>query len=223
MTQFKDKREQQEFVSAGLFTYPVLMAATSCSTRPTSSRSATTSASTSSSRANVAERFNARYGETFACPTAMIPEVGARIMDLQEPSEEDVDDRRDAAGTVGVLDRPTTIRKKFKSAVTDSGTTCATTRREGRHLEPDRDHARHDRRRDPEIEARYDGGGLRRVQAGRRRGGRRRARSRFAPLRGAARGRAQLRELLARGADKAREVSGPTLEQMYERMGFVRP
>src|SRR5439155_25859144 len=68
-----------------------------------------------------AERFNARYGETFVVPEGVYPEVGARIMDLQEPTKKMSTTGGTEQGTVKLLDEPDVIRRKFKTAVTDSG------------------------------------------------------------------------------------------------------
>ena len=224
MTQFKDKGEQQAFVSAGLFSYPVLQAGDILLYETDVVPIGEDQRQHLELARNVAERFNARYGETFRLPDSMIPEVGGRVMDLQEPTKKMSTTGGTAQGTVGVLEPPDTIRKKFRSAVTDSGT---------------------DVRHDPEgkagisnlieilsimggeeipaIEARYDGGGY-----GAFKSDVAEAvvsvldpiRTRYEELRT---DEAQLHSLLARGAEKAREVSAPTLEQMYERMGFARP
>jgi len=224
MTQFKDKGEQQEFVSAGLFGYPVLQAGDILLYQTDVVPIGEDQRQHLELARNVAERFNARYGETFRLPDSMIPEVGGRVMDLQEPTKKMSTTGGTAQGTVGVLDPPETIRKKFRSAVTDSGTDV-----------------RHDPSEKagisnlieilsimggddiPAIEAHYDGGGY-----GTFKSDVAEAvvavldpiRTRYEELRS---DEPQLHALLARGAEKAREVSAPTLEQMYERMGFVRP
>jgi tryptophanyl-tRNA synthetase len=69
----------------------------------------------------IARRFNERFGETLVVPELRIPEVGARIMDLQEPERKMSTSNASEAGTVYVLDEPAAIRKKLGSAVTDSG------------------------------------------------------------------------------------------------------
>jgi tryptophanyl-tRNA synthetase len=122
MTQFKEKGEQQEFVSAGLFNYPVLQAADILLYQTDLVPVGEDQRQHLELARNVAERFNARYGETFRLPDAMIPEVGGRVMDLQEPAKKMSTTGGTAQGTVGVLDPPDAIRKKFRSAVTDSGT-----------------------------------------------------------------------------------------------------
>jgi len=223
MTQFKDKREQQDFVSAGLFTYPVLQAADILLYQTDLVPIGEDQRQHLELSRNVAERFNSRFGETFSLPDAMIPEVGGRIMDLQEPERKMSTTGGTAQGTVGVLDPPETIRKKFKSAVTDSGTDV-----------------RHDPEQKagvsnlieimaiatgneiPEIEARFDGAGYGafKQEVGEA------VVALFEPIRGRYEelrsDPAELERLLGVGAEKAREASAPTLEQMYERMGFVR-
>jgi tryptophanyl-tRNA synthetase len=70
---------------------------------------------------NIAERFNARYGESFVVPEHRIPPVAARVMDLQAPEKKMSTAGGTELGTVLVLDEPEEIRRKFKAAVTDSG------------------------------------------------------------------------------------------------------
>ncbi|HEX3267203.1 MAG TPA: tryptophan--tRNA ligase [Gaiellaceae bacterium] len=223
MTQFKDKGERQEFVSAGLFSYPVLQAADILLYQTDLVPIGEDQRQHLELSRNAAERFNSRFGETFRLPDAMIPEVGGRIMDLQEPERKMSTTGGTAQGTVGVLEAPETIRKKFKSAVTDSGT---------------------DVRYDPEqkagvsnlieimaiatgqeiseVEARFDGGGY---GAFKQEVGEAVValfdpiRQRYEELRSDP---AELERLLRVGAEKASAVSTPTLEQMYDRMGFVR-
>jgi tryptophanyl-tRNA synthetase len=223
MTQFKDKGEGRDFVSAGLFTYPVLMAADILLYQTDIVPIGDDQRQHLELTRDVAERFNARFGETFVVPQGVYPEVGARIMDLQEPTRKMSTTGGTEQGTVVLMDEPDVIRRKFKSAVTDSG-------REVRRGEdkpgitnlidimsvatgepPDA------------VEARFDGAGYGQfkeavgeavvtlvapIQ------------ERYRELRA---DEAQLHELLATGAEKAREESAPTLAAMYERMGFVRP
>jgi tryptophanyl-tRNA synthetase len=222
MTQFKDKADQREFVSAGLFTYPVLMAGDILLYRTDRVPIGDDQRQHLELARDVAQRFNARFGETFVVPEGIYPEVGARIMDLQEPTRKMSTTGGTEQGTVKVLDEPDTIRKKFRSAVTDSGReirrgddkpgvtnlidilSVATQRPPG------------------EIEVAYDGSGY---------GDLKRdvgdavvellapVRERYLELRA---DEPELLRLLASGADKARAASTPTLEAMYERMGFVR-
>jgi tryptophanyl-tRNA synthetase len=224
MTQFKDKSERHEFVSAGLFTYPVLMAGDILLYQTEIVPVGDDQRQHIELARNVAERFNSRFGETFTLPKGVYPEEGARIKNLQEPERAMSTTIGAEQGVVRLVDEPDIIRRKFKTAVTDSG----------------RD-VRHDPAEKPgisnlieimsvatgdsfaEIESRYDGAGygqfkeevgeavvqlLSPIQ------------QRFGELRA---DDAELNRMLAVGADKAREASAPTLAAMYERMGFVRP
>ncbi len=172
---------------------------------------------------DIAERFNSRYGETLAVPRVVVPKLGAKIMDLQEPTKKMSTTGGTAQGTVLLLDEPDTLRKKIKSAVTDSGREVRRgTGKEGiENLISIMSVATGE---DPDaIEARYDGAGygdfkidvaeavvelVGPIQ------------SRYRELRNDP---AELQRLLEVGAQKARAVSGPTLALMYERMGFTRP
>jgi tryptophanyl-tRNA synthetase len=121
MTQFKDKSDRREFVSSGLFTYPVLMAGDILLYQTDIVPIGDDQRQHLELARDVAERFNARFGETFVVPQAVYPEVGARIMDLQEPTKKMSTTSGTPQGTVRLLDEPDVIRKKFRSAVTDSG------------------------------------------------------------------------------------------------------
>ncbi len=123
MTQFKDKSgAQRELVSAGLFFYPVLMAADVLAYRATDVPVGEDQRQHVELMRDVAERFNSRFGEQLVVPEARVPEVGARIMDLQFPEKKMSTTGGSAQGTVYVLDEPATVAKKVRSAVTDSGT-----------------------------------------------------------------------------------------------------
>ena len=122
MTQFKEKSERQEFLSAGLFTYPVLMAGDILLYQTDLVPIGDDQRQHLELARDVAERFNARFGDTFTIPEGQYPEVGARVMDLQDPeSKMSTSSPLAAQGVVRMLDEPDTIRKKFKTAVTDSG------------------------------------------------------------------------------------------------------
>jgi tryptophanyl-tRNA synthetase len=222
MTQFKDKAESQDFVSAGLFTYPVLMAGDILLYQTDIVPVGTDQRQHIELARNVAERFNSRYGETFTVPRGVYPELGAKIMDLQEPEKKMSTTGGTEHGTVFILDPPEEIQRKFRIAVTDSG-------REVVHSE-DKPGVSNlieimtvsTGESIADIQARYDGQGygafktevadsvvalLEPVQA------------RFREIRSDP---GELQRLLALGAEKAASVSQPTLETMYERMGFVR-
>jgi tryptophanyl-tRNA synthetase len=224
MTQFKEKGEGKEFISAGLFTYPVLMAGDILLYQTDIVPVGDDQRQHIELARDVAERFNSRYGETFKMPRGVFPEVGARIMDLQEPTKKMSTTGGTAQGTVLVLDEPDVIRKKFKTAVTDSG-------RDVRYAPEEKPGISNlieilsvaTGTPIAELEASYDGRGY-----GDLKGDVGEAvvqlfrpmRERYTELRA---DEAELRRLLHVGADKARETSAPTLEDMYERMGFVRP
>jgi tryptophanyl-tRNA synthetase len=122
MHQFKDKSaKQRELVSAALFFYPVLMAADVLAYRATEVPVGDDQLQHVELMREIARRFNERFGETLVVPEHRVPELGARIMDLQEPERKMSTTDGGEAGTVYVLDEPDAIRKKFGSAVTDSG------------------------------------------------------------------------------------------------------
>ena len=122
MTQFKEKSAaQRELVSAGLFFYPVLQAADVLAYRAEEVPVGEDQRQHVELMREIARRFNERYGETLVVPEHRIPEVGARIMDLQEPGRKMSTTGASEAGTVYVLDEPGAIRKKLATAVTDSG------------------------------------------------------------------------------------------------------
>ncbi|MHB8656884.1 MAG: tryptophan--tRNA ligase [Solirubrobacteraceae bacterium] len=122
MHQFKEKSgAQRDLVSAGLFTYPVLQAADVLAHRADEVPVGEDQRQHIELMRDVAERFNARFGETLVVPEHRIPAVGARIMDLQFPDRKMSTTGGSEQGTVLVLDDPKTVAKKIRSAVTDSG------------------------------------------------------------------------------------------------------
>ena len=224
MTQFKDKSERQEFISAGLFTYPVLMAGDILLYQTDVVPIGDDQKQHLELARDLAQRFNSRYGETFKVPDGRFPATGGRIMDLQEPERKMSTTDGQPQGTVLITDPPETIRKKVKSAVTDSGTDV--------RYEPETKPGIANLLEImsvatgepiPELEARYDSGGY-----GQFKSDVAEAvvslldpiRMRYDELRA---DETELRSLLARGAVKARATAEPTLAQMYDRMGFVRP
>ncbi len=120
MTQFKEKSDRQQFVSAGLFTYPALMAADILLYDTDRVPVGDDQRQHLELTRDVAERFNRRYGATFTVPEADIPKVGARVMDLQEPTRKMSKSVDSPQGTVLMVDDPATIERKFKRAVTDN-------------------------------------------------------------------------------------------------------
>ncbi len=222
MTQFKDKSDRHEFISSALFTYPVLMAGDILLYQTDIVPIGDDQRQHLELTRDIAERFNSRFGETFRLPEGVYPEVGARIMDLQDPTSKMSTTGGTPQGTVKLLDEADVIRKKFRSAVTDSGSEV----RRG----PDKAGVTNlidilssltGESREA-IESRYEGSGygqfktdvgeavveaLTPIQ------------ERYAELRSDP---AELQRLLARGAEKARKTSEPTLDAMFDRMGFVK-
>jgi tryptophanyl-tRNA synthetase len=122
MTQFKEKGQGQESVSAGLYDYPVLMAADILLYDTDEVPVGEDQTQHVELARNVAIRFNHRFGEdTLVVPKATIPPFGARIKDLQHPESKMSKSVDSPQGTILVLDSPKAITKKIKSAVTDSG------------------------------------------------------------------------------------------------------
>jgi tryptophanyl-tRNA synthetase len=123
MHQFKEKSgSQRDLASAGLFTYPVLMAADVLAYRADAVPVGDDQRQHVELMRDIAARFNARFGETLIVPRGVYREIGARIMDLQEPERKMSTTGGTEQGTVFVLDDTATIERKFKRAVTDSGT-----------------------------------------------------------------------------------------------------
>jgi tryptophanyl-tRNA synthetase len=122
MTQFKEKADQADFVSAGLFTYPALMAADILLYDTEKVPVGDDQRQHLEIARDLAVRFNSRYGDTFVVPDVAIPPVAARVMDLQAPERKMSKSVDSPQGTVLVLDEPEVIERKFRRAVTDSGT-----------------------------------------------------------------------------------------------------
>jgi tryptophanyl-tRNA synthetase len=122
MTQFKEKSgAQRKLVSAGLFFYPVLMAADVLAYRADEVPVGDDQRQHVELMRDIALRFNAYFGEHLVVPAARIPTVGARIMDLQTPEAKMSTTVGSEDGTLYVLDAPALIERKLKRAVTDSG------------------------------------------------------------------------------------------------------
>jgi len=121
MTQFKEKSTDKEFVSVGLFDYPALMAADILLYGTTEVPVGEDQRQHVELARDVAERFNGKFGETFVIPEPVIPKIGGRVMSLSNPTKKMSKSDSDPMGAVGLLDDKETILKKFKSAVTDSG------------------------------------------------------------------------------------------------------
>jgi len=123
MTQFKDKaaKRESDFVSAGLFTYPALQAADILLYDAQEVPVGDDQRQHIEITRDIAIRFNHRFGDTFVLPKAVTPKAGARVMDLQNPTAKMSKSAEGDAGIIYVLDEPAAIERKFKRAVTDSG------------------------------------------------------------------------------------------------------
>lgn len=122
MTQFKDKSDNADFVSAGLFTYPALMAADILLYDTDRVPVGDDQRQHLELSRDLAVRFNHRYGDTFVVPEASIPKIGARVMDLQEPTRKMSKSEDSPQGTILVLEDLDAVAKKIKRAVTDTET-----------------------------------------------------------------------------------------------------
>jgi tryptophanyl-tRNA synthetase len=220
MHQFKDKSaRQRELISAGLFFYPVLMAADVLAYNAHEVPVGEDQRQHVELMREIAIRFNARFGETFVVPEARIPEVGAKIMDLQSPEDKMSTTASTEQGTLYVLDDEKAIAKKIKSAVTDSGSEVRTA--------PDKpgisnlidvmavirgvDHA--------QIEREFEGqqyGAFKQAVADEVIEYLRPVRERYDELRPDEEG---LRRTLAEGADRARALASETLADVRRKMG----
>jgi tryptophanyl-tRNA synthetase len=223
MHQFKEKvGKDRELASAALFYYPVLMAADVLAYRATEVPVGDDQRQHVELMREIARRFNERFGETLVVPELLIPKVGARIMDLQEPERKMSTTGGTQNGTVLVLEEPGAIRKKFGSAVTDSGREIVrspekpgvTNLIDILAVARGSDQA--------EVESEFEGAGygdfkkavaeavveyLAPVREG------------YAELRP---DEAELERVFAAGAEKARKLANPVVAEVRERMGFGR-
>jgi tryptophanyl-tRNA synthetase len=228
MTQFKDKAgTQRELVSAGLFLYPVLMAADVLVYRAREVPVGEDQRQHIELMRSVAERFNARYGdgeEVLVVPEDRIPEVGARIMDLQDPTKKMSTTASSEQGTVYVLDEPAAIERKLRAAVTDSGTEIRRAPEKpgvsnlieilavARSSTPDAVEA--------EMANARGYGDLKAAVAAATIDFLAPVRERYTQLRP---DEAALERVLAEGAEAAREIAAETLADVRERMGLGSP
>jgi tryptophanyl-tRNA synthetase len=224
MTQFKDKAgSARELASAGLFFYPVLMASDVLAYRAQEVPVGDDQRQHVELMRDVAQRFNARFGDTLVVPEHRIPAVGARIMDLQHPENKMSTTSGSVEGTVYVTDDAAAIEKKFKRAVTDSGSEVR--RAAGKpgitNLIEILAAVRGDTPEEVENEladARY--GELKGAVAAAVIDYLAPVRERYSELRA---DEGSLEAILAGGAERAREIAGETLADVRERMGVGAP
>ena len=223
MTQFKDKSEGRESVSVGLFTYPVLMAADILLYQAEEVPVGDDQRQHVELTRDLAERFNARYGDTFTVPRATFPRAGARIMDLQHPDRKMSKSAEGEQGTIMLVDTPDATAKKIMRAVTDSGSEVragadkpgVTNLLEIMAAVTGRDVA--------DLEAEYGTAGygtFKRAVAEAVNDFLAPARERYAEL---AADRGAVAEALRKGADRARGVAAATMADVWERVGFLLP
>ncbi len=123
MTQFKDKSARHpDNINAGLFTYPVLMACDILLYQADMVPVGADQKQHLEFTRDIAMRFNSRYGETFKIPEPYIPQAGARVMSLQDPTKKMSKSDENANAFISILDDRAVIMNKFKRAVTDSET-----------------------------------------------------------------------------------------------------
>jgi tryptophanyl-tRNA synthetase len=220
MTQFKEKAaRQREGVGAGILNYPTLMAADILLYQTDLVPVGQDQKQHLELTRDLAERFNRDYGETFRVPDPFIPKVGARIQSLADPLKKMSKSDENAAGSIFLLDDADAVRRKFKRAVTDSGTEIrfdesrpainnlltiyqALTGKEAR-----------------EVESYFEGKGYAQLK------------SDLAevtieflrPLQERARGYSEeeLDRILDAGRERAQQIARPTLDQARSRLGLV--
>jgi tryptophanyl-tRNA synthetase len=224
MTQFKDRSQRYgaDKVSVGVFGYPILQAADILLYQTDLVPVGEDQQQHIELTRDVAQRFNSRYGDTFVLPEHRIPEVAARVMDLQEPTRKMSTTGGTEQGTVLILEEDDAILRKFRSAVTDSGREIVRAEDKPgitnlieivaalRNVDPD------------VVEGEYaDASGY----AAFKQDVGEAAVERLAPIRGRYReirsDQGFLDETLAKGAAKARDIAGQTLSLARERMGIT--
>jgi tryptophanyl-tRNA synthetase len=224
MTQYKDKTSKGHNANVGLFTYPVLMAADILLYQTDQVPVGEDQRQHLELTRDLAQRFNTRFGRTFTVPEPHIVRETGKIYDLQEPTAKMSKSAGSMAGVIDLLDEPKVTRKKIRSAVTD-------TERDIRYdveAKPGVSnllsiHSALSGRTIESLEKDYSGKGY-----GDLKGDLADVVSEvLTPFRERALGYlddpAGLDDVLAEGAEKARAVASGTLEQVYDKVGFVRP
>lgn len=226
MTQFKDKSAKQgsDNTTAGLYAYPMLMAADILLYRPHLVPVGEDQRQHLELTRNLAERFNSRYKKTFVVPEGMIPESAAKIYDLQEPTAKMSKSGDNPKGIINLLDDPKVSAKRIRSAVTDNDAEI-----------------RYDKENKPGvsnllvIQSSLSGKSIDDIVEGYQAAGSgygdlkkdtAEVLEQFcSPLRAKfdeyMSDRAELERVLAKGAERAREIATRTMEQVYDRVGFL--
>lgn len=221
MTQFKDKSEGRESVSVGLFDYPALMAADILLYNTTQVPVGEDQKQHVELTRDVAEHFNARYGETFVLPTATIAKSGARIMSLSDPARKMSKSDPDDGSRVNLMDSEDVVLKKIKSAVTDSESRVAFDSNRPGISNLVTIYSQFSGMSFDDIESQFAGknyGEFKEALAHEINQGLKPFQNKFNELRESS----SLREILEKGAQRAREISTPKLEEVYDKVGFVK-
>ena len=223
MTQFKEKTQSQAegSVTVGFFDYPVLQAADILLYQTDRVPVGEDQRQHIELTRDIAGRFNARFGDTFVLPEPVVPPTGARIMDLQNPSAKMSKSAESPHGTLTILDSPDEIRRKVRTAVTDSGRDIVAA--------PDKPAITNlltilsvvTGRDVPALEEAYRGKGYSDLKSDLAEAVVEFLRPVQARYRDIADDSAELERILEMGAQKAQKVASETLELVYERVGFV--
>lgn len=226
MTQFKDKsaKQGQDRTTVGLFTYPILMAADILLYSPDFVPVGEDQRQHLELTRNLAERFNTKYGQTFRVPEPFIPQGSAKIYDLQDPTSKMSKSGANPKGIVNLLDEPKTSAKRIKSAVTDDLGVVAFDRvkQPGVSNLLAIQSALTGKPIDALVEA-YSGKGYGHLKvdtAEALEAFTTPLKARFDELMS---DRAELESILARGAQRAREVARPLVDNVYDKVGFLKP
>jgi tryptophanyl-tRNA synthetase len=223
MPQFREKSAKSESFGIGLMTYPVLQAADILLYHADVVPVGEDQRQHLELARDLAQRFNTRYGETFVVPEGTYGEIGAKIMDLQEPTNRMSTSLSPELGLVKVLDPPDAIRRKLRSAVTDSGREVVRSEEKPGVTNLIEIMSVATGETPEQLESRYDGAGYGKFKED---VGEAVVamldpiRLRYGDLRG---NPEELRAILARGAEKAHAIAAETLKQVYGRVGFVLP
>lgn len=223
MTQFKDKSAGKESVGVGLFTYPSLMAADIVLYNADLVPVGEDQKQHLELTRDLTERFNHRFGDTLTVPEPYIPEVGARIMSLDDASNKMSKSNPNPGSYIGLLDEPNVIRKKISRATTDSGREVKFDKLNKPEISNLMSiYAHCSNLTIADIEAQYEGQGygqfkkdlaehvvntLEPLQ------------QRYRDIRASG----DLAKILKEGAEQASHIANQTLIQVKEKMGFVLP
>jgi tryptophanyl-tRNA synthetase len=220
MTQFKDKaKKQRENVLVGLLTYPALMAADILLYHTDLVPVGQDQRQHLELTRDIAERFNRDFGETFNLPDAFIPKVGAKIQALDDASKKMSKSDENINGSIMLMDDPDTIRRKFKRAVTDSGSEIRFDATRPAITNLLSMYQLLTGKTPEEIESHFEGKGYAQLK-----GDLAEAAVEFLrPFQERVRaiGDEELSRILRDGADKARAIAAETMRHVKERMGIV--